>query len=199
MKSLPKTILDVALSLPEGGTVSPREFLHLGSRAAVDQAFSRLSKAGELLRVGRGVYAAPVSGSYGKRAPSPEKVLHALEAQTGVAFVPHGATEANRLGLTTQMPIRKVYLSSGPRRVLSFGKNNVQVEHVPPASFFLRKEEAAAAARAIEWLGPVAAPNALRTLHQTLSPSAWAALVSARRRFPAWMSKAVSLEMGCAA
>ena len=51
MNTLPKTILQQARCLPEGGVLSPKEFLHLGSRSAVDQAFSRLAKTGKLLRV----------------------------------------------------------------------------------------------------------------------------------------------------
>ena len=59
MSSLPQSILSHAQSLPEGGVVSPKEFLHLGSRAAVDQALSRLTKEGKLLRVARGTYVTP--------------------------------------------------------------------------------------------------------------------------------------------
>lgn len=44
--SLPEVILRHAQALPEGGVISPKEFLHLGSRYAVDQAMSRLVKAG---------------------------------------------------------------------------------------------------------------------------------------------------------
>ena len=67
MATLPESILRHAQSLPEGGVVSPKEFLHLASRAAVDQALSRLAKAGQLLRVGRGAYVAPVSSRFGIR------------------------------------------------------------------------------------------------------------------------------------
>ncbi|RMP31109.1 hypothetical protein [Pseudomonas coronafaciens] len=35
--------------------LSAKEFLHLGSRAAVDQALSRLAKAGRLIRATRGI------------------------------------------------------------------------------------------------------------------------------------------------
>ena len=49
MNTLPETIQNRARALPEGGVLSPKEFLHLGSRAAVDQAFSRLAKAGKLV------------------------------------------------------------------------------------------------------------------------------------------------------
>ena len=73
MKTLPEAILLHARSLPEGGLVSPKEFLHMGTRAAVDQALSRLSKEGKLLRVARGAYVAPVSSRFGTRAPTPER------------------------------------------------------------------------------------------------------------------------------
>nr|WP_255369603.1 DUF6088 family protein [Nitrosovibrio sp. Nv17] len=69
MNTLPETILQQAQSLSEGSVLSPKEFLHLGSRSAVDQAFSRLAKAGTLLRIARGTYAAPVSNQFGSRAP----------------------------------------------------------------------------------------------------------------------------------
>jgi hypothetical protein len=73
MSTLPEIILLRAESLPEGGVLSPKEFLHLGSRPAIDQALSRLTKAGKLLRVARGIYVAPVSSRFGTRAPAPEK------------------------------------------------------------------------------------------------------------------------------
>jgi hypothetical protein len=44
MVTLPEFILLHAKSLPEGGVLSPKEFLHMGSRDAVDQALSRLTK-----------------------------------------------------------------------------------------------------------------------------------------------------------
>jgi hypothetical protein len=37
MSQLAQSILSQAQSLPEGGLLSPKEFLHLGSRAAIDQ------------------------------------------------------------------------------------------------------------------------------------------------------------------
>jgi len=54
MNTLPNTILQQVQSLPEGAVLSPKEFLHLGNRAAVNQTFLRLAKAGKLLRVARG-------------------------------------------------------------------------------------------------------------------------------------------------
>ena len=98
MNTLPESILLHAQSLPEGGVLSPKEFLHLGSRAAVDQALSRLTKENKLLRVGRGTYVNPVSNRFGTRAPAPEKVIESLVAQSGETVTPHGAMAANALG-----------------------------------------------------------------------------------------------------
>lgn len=131
MTKLPESIRMHAHGLPEGGVLSPKEFLHLGSRAAIDQAFSRLTKSGELLRVSRGIYVAPVLSRFGKRSPSPEKVAQAVAEQSGETLVPHGANSANALGLTQQVPTREVFLSSGRTRNLTLGRSMVTIKHAP--------------------------------------------------------------------
>ena len=49
---------------------TPKDFLGLGSREAVDQALSRLVKAGQLCRVGHGLYDMPRMSDVLKR-PAP--------------------------------------------------------------------------------------------------------------------------------
>ena len=131
MNKIPETILSHARDLPEGSVLSPKEFLHLGSRAAIDQAFSRLAKEGKLQRACRGTYVAPVSSRFGVRSPSPEKVVQSMAAQRGDTVVPHGAFAANSLGLTQQVPIREVFLTSGRSHKLQLGHSEVLVKHVP--------------------------------------------------------------------
>ena len=194
MNTLPETILRQAQSLPEGGVLSPKEFLHLGSRSAVDQAFSRLAKAGKLLRVARGAYAAPVSSRFGSRAPAPEKVVQALAEQSGEIVVPHGASAANALGLTQQVPIREVYLTSGRTRKLKLGRSEVLVKHAPRWMLALGARPAGAAVRALAWIGPSHANESLATLRRTLPHSEWQALASARASLPGWMAQAIGKE-----
>ena len=118
MRTLAKQVLEHAAGLPEGAPLVAKELLHLGSRAAVDQALSRLVQRGALLRAGRGLYVLPVESRFGTRAPSAAKVVEGLANQRGETIVPHGAAAANALGLTTQVPMRAVYLTSGPSRRL---------------------------------------------------------------------------------
>jgi hypothetical protein len=194
MNTLPKTILQQAQSLPEGGVLSPKEFLHLASRSAVDQAFSRLAKAGELLRVARGAYTFPVSSRFGSRAPAPEKIVKALAEQSGDIVVPHGASAANALGLTRQVPIHEVYLTSGRTRKLKLGRSEVLVKHAPRWMLALGARPAGAAVRALAWIGPIHAGKSLASLRSILPQSEWQALASARATLPGWMAQAIGKE-----
>src|SRR5574337_480786 len=131
MQRLTEQILAYAEGLPEGTPVAAKSLLHLGNRAAVDQTLSRLAERGRLIRAGRGVYLHPVTGRFGTRSPSIEQAVEALATQRGEIIVPNGAAAANALGLTTQVPVRSVYLTSGRSRTMSLGKQIVELRHAP--------------------------------------------------------------------
>ncbi len=194
MNTLPEAILLHAQSLPEGGVLSPKEFLHLGSRAAIDQALSRMTKESKLLRVGRGTYVTPICSRFGTRPPAAEKVVESLAAQSGEVVAAHGAFAANALGLTQQVPIREVYLTSGRTQKLKLGRSEVLMKHVPRWMLALGTGPAGAAVRALAWMGPAHADESLATLHRTLPPSEWRALASSRAALPSWMARAIGEE-----
>lgn len=196
MNTLPETILHQAQSLAEGDILSPKEFLHLGHRAAVDQAFSRLAKAGKLIRVARGAYSVPIASRFGERPPAPEKIVQALAAQRSETIVPHGANAANALGLTQQVPIRQVFLTSGKTRKLKLGQTEVLVKHAPSWMLTLGERPAGAAIRALGWMGHAHAERALASLHQTLPSVEWQALNETRAKLPSWMARAIGQENG---
>jgi hypothetical protein len=192
MSQLAQSILSQAQSLPEGGLLSPKEFLHLGSREAIDQTLSRLAREGKLLRVGRGAYSLPVHGRFGVRPPSTESVLESIESASGETVVASGAAEANALGLTTQVPTREVYLTSGPSRRLKFGNREVELKHGNRWQMLLGKRPAGQAIRALIWLGPERAHLVLEELRSKLPSQEWEAMQGARAGLPSWMAKAVS-------
>jgi Family of unknown function (DUF6088) len=192
MSQLVQSILSQAQSLPEGGLLSPKEFLHLGSRAAIDQTLSRLAREGKLLRVGRGTYALPIQGRFGVRPPSTESVVKAIESNSGETVVASGAAEANSLGLTTQVPTREVYLTSGPSRRLRLGNREVELKHGNRWQMLLGKRPAGKAVRALIWFGPEQAPLVLEVLKSKLPSQEWEAMRQARTGLPSWMAKAVS-------
>ena len=192
MQTLAKQVIQHATELPEGTPVVAKELLHLGKRPAVDQVLSRLVRRGTLLRVGRGIYVLPVASRFGVRAPSAVKMVEGLAKQRGETIVSHGAAAANALGLTTQVPMRAVYLTSGRNRRLKLGAQMVEFRHAPMWQLTHPGRTAGEVVRALAWLGPEKAAEALRKLRVKLSPSELKEVASARSRLPTWMAEELS-------
>lgn len=191
MQRLTEQILAHAERLPEGTPVGAKSLLHLGNRAAVDQGLSRLATRGQLIRAGRGVYLRPITSRFGTRAPSVEQALEALAVQRGEIIVSSGAAAANSLGLTTQVPVRSVYLTSGRTRKMSLGKQIVELRHAPRWQLAMPHRPAGQAVRALAWLGPERAEAALQTLKRKLPPAAFSELVAAAPQLPTWLARSV--------
>lgn len=191
MQRLTEQILAHAAGLPEGAPLAAKSLLHLGNRAGVDQTLSRLAERGQLIRVGRGVYLRPVVSRFGTRAPSVEQAIEALASQRGEVIVSNGAAAANALGLTTQVPVRSVYLTSGRSRTMTLGKQSVELCHAPRWQLALADRPSGQALRALAWLGPEKAEAALRTIKRQLPPTAFGELVAAAPQFPTWLAQSV--------
>lgn len=191
MQRLSEQILAHAEGLPEGTPVSAKSLLHLGNRAAVDQALSRLAERGRLIRASRGVYLRPVTSRFGTRSPSVEQAVEALASQRGEVIVSSGAAAANTLGLTTQVPVRSVYLTSGRTRKMNLGKQVVELRHAPRWQLALAHRPAGEALRALAWLGPERAEEALETLKRKMPWGAFGELVAVAPQLPTWLARSV--------
>jgi hypothetical protein len=192
MHAVAERILSQAKALPEGALISAKEFLHLGSRAAVDQALKRLKERRELMPLYRGVYVRPVKTRFGVRAPAAEKVVERIAATRAEAVVPHGAAAANSLGLTTQVPTKLVYLTSGKSRRFKLGEQTVEMMHAPQWMLLPSHRAAGETVRALAWIGEHRAAEALTTLKHKLSPSTVEELIAVRPALPAWLSQSIS-------
>jgi Family of unknown function (DUF6088) len=192
MQTVAERILEYAHALPEGTLIGAKEALHLGSRAAVDQALKRLYERNELMRLAQGLYVLPVKTRFGTRAPSAEKVVEAFASTRAETIVPHGAAAANTLGLTTQVPTKLIYLTSGPNRQFRLGAQTVEMRHAPQWMLLPTNPAAGQAIRALDWLGERGASEALQTLKRKLSESTLQELVALRGALPSWMSKSIS-------
>ena len=192
MLRLTDRIAQHSAKLPEGTPLCPNGLLDLGSRAAVDQALSRLARQGRLLRVCQGIYVRPVQTRFGTRPPAVEKVIGSLSALWGEAIVPSGAAAANVLGLTEQVPVRPVYLTSGPTRQLRLGDQRVQLRHAPRWQLVAPHRPAGSIVRALAWLGPEEVEAGLREVASRMSDEDLAELAGARATLPAWIAEPVS-------
>jgi len=182
-----------ASQLPEGALLSAKGLLHLGARPAVDQALTRLVQRKELMRAARGLYVRPVKTKFGIRAPAPEKVVREIAKTYAELIAKHGAAEANALGLTTQVPIKSVFWTTGKSRKLKLGSESVELKKAPP--WLLQQSRAGEAIRALYWIGKPRAASALATLKLKLPKETIEEIVALRPALPAWLSKSISEEL----
>ena len=192
MERLSETILRYARAQPEGTPLLAKGLLHLGNRAAVDQALSRLAGRGELLRAGRGVYVLPVESRFGRRAPSAEKTIEGLAVACGERIANSGAMAAHVLGLTTQVPVKRVFLTSGSSRTLTLGCERIELRHAPEWQLALAGKRAGEAVRALAWVGRDKAVAVTGVLRRRLSDDERRELGSVSAQMPGWLAGPVS-------
>ena len=192
MERLKEAVLRHARNQPEGVPLTAKGLLHLGGRAAIDQTLSRLARSGDLLRAGRGLYVLPIEGRFGNRAPALEKTAEALATQLGERIVNSGAMAASVLGLTTQVPVTPVFLTSGPSRTLQLGRQEVRLRHSPPWQLVLRGRKAGEAVRALAWLGPDGFGTAIEKLRSSLNAEERRELAGVTAQMPGWLAEPVS-------
>ncbi len=195
MPSLPAQIISHAVASPEGTLFCPSALLHLGSRAAVDQALSRLARKRELMRVCQGVYVRPIQTRLGPRPPAVDKVLASLSELWGETIVACGGMVAKCLGLTTQVPVRQVYLTSGSNRKLKLGELAVELRHAPRWQLVAPHRPAGDAVRALAWLGPEEVAENLGAIEKRLSSRDLEELAATRAVMPSWLAEPMSAMM----
>ena len=192
MASLSQQIMQLAEEAPEGAPLCSNALLNLGKRPAVDQALSRLARNGSLLRIGQGIYVRPVTTRFGPRPPAIEKVIPALSKLWNETIVPGGSHSANVLGLTTQVPVQPVYLTSGRDRKLKLGEQTVLLRHAPAWQLVTPGRPSGEAIRALAWLGPTAVAEHIGAVKQKLTNEDLQEMAASRARMPAWLTESVS-------
>lgn len=177
---------------PLGKPFTPALLLAYGSRSAVDQALSRLAKAGEIERLGRGLFVRPEVSRYaGKVMPDAAAVAEALAERTGAVVGIHGAEAARRLGLSTQMSMQPVFNTTGPSRRIRMGNLEVRLNHVSPRKLALAGRPAGMALSALWYLGREAVMSeTIAVLRQRLPVEEFEMLTHSKSIMPAWMSDA---------
>lgn len=112
-----------------GWTFTPKDFLDLASRSNIDTTLHRLAAQGVIKHYSRGLYVYPkLHPKLGTLSPSQDAVANAVARATGDRIWPTGATAANTLGLTTQVPARPAYMTTGrPKTIRIHDKLTIQL------------------------------------------------------------------------
>ena len=189
------TIQDAILAriheLGRGAVCIPKDFLDLGSRDATDQSLSRLVRNGDIVRLGRGLYYYPqINERLGiPLGPALDEIADAIARQTGSRLVPSGAVAANRLGLSTQVPAKPVYLSDGRTRQVKVGNTTIQIRHAVPKELPVGSRTSAMVFQALRHLGKAAVDDkVVGQIRRALSPNQRRDLLQDARYTTDWIA-----------
>lgn len=187
--SLPERMMLRVRKEGRGSVWSPRHFAGLGTPTAIQHALARLARRGELQRIGLGLYLYPEhSRLLGTAPPAPEAVARAAARARGHRIAPTPAAALNRLGLTTQVPGRNVFLTDGPSRSIRAAGMEIELRHASRRRMAGGEALPGLVLRALEGLGPEHVDErALRRLGSALGPAEGARLLRAAEESPAWM------------
>ena len=126
-----QTIRKQVGAVPDGSIFTMRDFYGISDPNNTKQCISRLVREGALNRVCKGIYQKPryikILNSYA--SADPQLVAEALVRENGWSIAPSGNAALNILGLDTQIPMRTVYVSSGPNRKYEWGRTSIEFQH----------------------------------------------------------------------
>jgi hypothetical protein len=171
-----------------------KDFLDLGSRAAVDQALSRLVKTGVIRRIDRGIFDYPrTNPRLGLQlSPDADLAAQAVARRRGGHFQPSGAAAANALGLSTQVPGRNVYLTDTSSGQVRLGKRTLIAKHVSPKRLASGDKATGPVLQALYFIGKDGlTDDVVSRLRSTLSDKDRKKLLLQSRYAVGWLSDAV--------
>ena len=194
MTNVQDVILDHLRHGSRGKVYTSKDLVHLGNRAAVDQTLSRLARDGTLQRLARGLYCYPRTNPRLGIVVSPnaDEIAAALARQTGSRIAPSGALAANRLGLSTQVPAKHVYLTDGRSREVRVGNQVFAMKHMAPKELPIGSPVSAAVFQALRYLGADAIDNTvISRLRRRLSTKQRQQLLRDARYTTGWIADIV--------
>ena len=144
-----------------------------------------------MVRVSRGIYMRPKSTRFVKSvAANLMEVLNVLAERTGEQVAISGAEAAQRLKLTTQVPMAPLFYTSGSTRELTINNQRVKLKHVANRKLALAGTPAGVALSALWFLGRKLVNNHVLTkVANALSPKVLEEVKTAN--IPGWMVSAI--------
>ncbi|MCD4665733.1 MAG: type IV toxin-antitoxin system AbiEi family antitoxin domain-containing protein [Bacteroidales bacterium] len=152
--STDKVILSKVRSYNRGKLLFPDDFAGTGSIDAIRQTLHRLVKRDILVRLAHGIYLYPKrDNELGILYPSIEEIAKAIAKRDKARIVPTGVTAMNKLGLSTQVPLKSVYLTDGAPRSIQVGKRSIKFKKTTPKNLMAKGEISSLVIQALREIG----------------------------------------------
>jgi len=103
--------------------------------AYVSKILSLLESFNILERMAKGIYYKPIITKYGTVYPSTDKIVKAIAEHEHAEILPTGESALNALGLSTQVPMKPVYLTTGSPRIIKIGNKTIKLRRRTPGGY----------------------------------------------------------------
>lgn len=151
--AMTKEISERISQMPDGEIFFVGDFADICNEKAVSRILSALEDKGTILRLARGIYCKAVQTQFGPVYPSVNKIVNAVAQRDHAQVLPSGATAANLLGMSTQVPMSYTYITSGSARQLTIGEKSINFLRSVPRNFAYQTTLAALIVQALKSIG----------------------------------------------
>lgn len=143
------------LKMSDGSVFVASDFTDLTSYDNIRQIFSRLENEGKIRRILPGIYDKPLYSNILEQnaAPNINAVAEAIARKNNWSIVPSGNVALNLLGISTQVPAKWEYLSSGDTKDYQVGNAFINFTHRADKELNRMSTKTALVIQAIKALG----------------------------------------------
>lgn len=110
-------------------------------------------KDGKLVRLANGVYLKTTVTRFGPVYPSPTEIAEAIARRDHALVLMSGLAAENYFGLSTQIPMKVVFLTSGSARKLTVGNTEIEFKRGVPRNFAFKDRMMATLCLALKSIG----------------------------------------------
>jgi hypothetical protein len=176
-----------------GWVFTPSAFNDLGSRTAIALALLRQKKSGLIRQLARGLYDYPKRDpQLGLLSPSADAIAEALKGRDAIRLQPSGAYAANLLGLSDQVPMKLVFLTDGPNRIVQVGRQVIELRRTTPRNMATAGRMSGLVIQALRHLGEAQTNDAVvDLLRRRLSEDDKEQLLLDLGYAPIWMASII--------
>lgn len=121
-------------ALPEDSVLFRSDYPEYHSEF-VGETLAELTHEGLLVKLAQGIYAKPRWSRFGVVLPSVDKIVQAIAARDNAEVLPSGMTALNILGLSTQVPMKYSYLTTGSERTIKLKNQEIRLKRGVPKNF----------------------------------------------------------------
>jgi hypothetical protein len=127
MKSSVNSIIELKINkLKSGKVFFASDFKGLGTSTAIRKSLCRLVESKQVERIAQGIYVKPKNDKvFGKILPSMEELAESLAKKEHVKIKPSGQYALNKVGLSTQVPMKLVFQTTGNSKNIKIGKSTI--------------------------------------------------------------------------